>query len=223
MKLRILLAFVGLLAISEMNAQVLNEQPKTMSMGTHNGFFMEFEEAQRKNVEKLWKEYLKDYSKKVKKKKKEYYTEEGRIPIVNGSAELTLYSSLEEGRNQTTLYTWLDLGGVFMNSEDHNTQVAGFEQFMEDFFYIVRKDVINRNLEEEEKVLKNLNKDLSKLADKNEDYHNEILKAQEKIRMAEENIVKNLAFQEEKRAEIDRQEKRIQEIIDKLNRTGKSK
>ena len=222
MKLKFLLILIGGLIFSGINAQELREQSKTMSMGSHNGFFLELEGAQKKNVDKLWKDYLKEYSKKVKKKKKEYYTEQGRIPIVNGAAELTVYSTLDEGRNQTTLYTWVDLGGVFMNSEDHTSQVEGFSQFMEDFFNIVRKDVIRRELEEEEKTLKNLSKDLDKLADKNENFHKEILKAQDKIRIAEENIEKNLASQEEKRAEIERQQQKLEAIIKKLNAVGKS-
>jgi hypothetical protein len=222
MKQKLLLILIGIWSFTTMNAQNIKEQSKTMSMGSQSGFFMELEGAQKKNVEKLWKDYLKEYCKKVKKKKDEFYTEEGRIPLVNGSAELTVYSKLEEGRGLTTLYTWVDLGGAFMNSEDHGTQVDGFEQYLEDFYLIVRKDVIKRQLEEEEKALKELNKQLEKLADKNEDYHNDIAKAQEKIRIAEEKIEKNLNEQNDKRVEIERQMKKIEKVIDKLNSVGKA-
>lgn len=204
-------------------AQDIQPQNKTMSMGAHSGYYIELENAERKNVEKLWKDYLKEYSKKVKKKKKEYYTEQARIPIINGSAELTVYSQIEEGRDLTTLYVWVDLGGgVFMNEEDHANQVDGFFQFLEEFYYIVEKDVIKRKLEEQEKALEKLNKELKKLADKNEDYHNEILKAQEKIRKAEEDIERNLNEQNDKQVEIEKQKKRIEKIINKYNSVGKN-
>ena len=222
MKLKLLALMIGILMTSGIEAQELYENSKTMNMGTHNGFYIELEGAEKNNVEKLWKDYLKDYSKKVKKKKNEFYTENGRIPIVNGSAELTLYSKLDEGRNMTTLYTWIDLGGAFMNSEDHPSQVEGFTQFMEDFFFIVKKDVIKRELEDGEDILKDLDKDLDKLVGKNKDLHDEIAKAQEKIRKAEEEIMQNLALQEEKRAEIDQQMKKLEEIISRLNSVGKS-
>jgi len=223
MKIKLILMLS--LAIIGLNTQAQDIQPhnRTMSMGAHPGYYIDMENAERKNVEKLWKDYLKEYSKKVKKNKKEYYTEQARIPIVNGSGELTVYSQLEEGRDLTTLYVWVDLGGgVFMNEEDHSNQVDGFFQYMEDFYYIVEKDVIKRELEEQEKALEKLNKELKKLTDKNEDYHNEILKAQEKIRKAEEDIEKNLNEQNDKQVEIERQKKMIEKIINKYNSVGKN-
>jgi molecular chaperone DnaK (HSP70) len=223
MKLKFIL--MASLLIFGLNTEAQDIQPhdRTMSMGSHPGFYIDLEDAERKNVEKLWKNYLKEYSKKVKKNKKEFYTEEGRIPIVNGSAELTLHSQLEEGRNLTTLYTWVDLGGgVFMNEEDHPTQVEGFIKFMEDFYFVVKKDVIKRELEEEEKALEKLDKELKKLMDKNEDFHKEILKAQEKIRKAEEEIEQNLNEQNDKQVQIEKQKKLIEKIIDKFNSVGKN-
>ena len=223
MKLNNLLILVFLMTGLNLQSQDIQPQNRTMSMGAHPGYYLDFEGAEKKNVEKLWKDYLKEYSKKVKKKKNEYYTEEARIPIVNGSGELTVYSELEEGRNQTTLYTWVDLGGgVFMNEEDHGRQVDGFFQFLEDFHLIVKKDVIKRELEDQEKALEKLNKELKKLIDKNKDYHNEIAKAQEKIRKAEENIERNLNEQNDKQVEIERQQKAIDKIIEKFNKVGKN-
>ena len=222
MKLKLIIPAILLMLASQISAQDINNHRRTMSMGVQEGFYVDLENAEKKNVEKLWKEYLKDYSKKVKKKKDEYYTEEGNIPLVNGSAQLTLYSQLDEGRNVTTLYTWVDLGGgVFMNEEDHATQVKGMNQFLKDFYMIVEKDVIKRELEEEEKMLEKLTKELSKLQDKNEDYQKEIIKAQEKIRKAEENIEKNLNLQNDTEVEILRQQKKIDKIIDRYNKVGK--
>ena len=215
--LTLTLIFLG----AHLFSQQIIEQSKTMSLGSQNGLYIELDGADKKLSEKLWKNYIKEYSKKVKKSKNEYYTEEGRIPIVNGSAELTLYSSFEEGRNQTTLYTWVDLGGVFLNSEDHLSQYDGMNQFLTDFYFQVRKEVIKKEIETEEKLLKNLNKDLSKLANKNEDYHNDIVKAQEKISQAESKIEKNLANQDDKRIEIQKQKEKIEDIIKKLNEVGK--
>ncbi len=223
MKLSYFLTLVLLIIGLNSNAQDIQPQNRTMSMGSHPGYYVDIEGAEKKNVEKLWKDYLKEYSKKVKKKKREYYTEQARIPIVNGSAELTVYSEIEEGRDLTTLYTWVDLGGgVFMNEEDHGRQVDGFFQFLEDFYLIVEKDVIKRELEQQEKSLEKLNKEMKKLVDKNEDYHNEIAKAQEKIRKAEENIERNLNEQNDMQVEIQRQQKKIDQIIEKFNKVGKN-
>ena len=40
-----------------------------------------------------------------------------------------------------------------MNEEDHGRQVDGFFQFLEDFYLVVEKDVLKRELEEQEKSL----------------------------------------------------------------------
>lgn len=203
-------------------SQEIVEQETTMSKGLHNGFYMEIPGADKKQAEKIWKDYLKDYAKKVKDKKGEYYTEEASVPLINGSGELTIYAEVREGRELATIYTWVDLGGAFLNSVDHPTQYEGMAQFMEDYFVLVRRDVVKNELEKAEDVLKDINKELEKLQDKNKDYHKEIEEAQEKIRKAEDNITKNLKEQDDVRILIEKQRRVVEKIIDKFNSVGKS-
>ncbi len=194
----------------------------TMSKGVQPGLYIELDGASKKDAEKLWKRHLKPHSKKVKDKDKEYYTEEGQVSLVNGSAGLTIYGKFDEGSNMTTLYTWVDLGGSFLNEEDHPSQYDGMKQFLRDYYVLVRKFVVNKELEDQQDALKDLEKDLKKLTDKNKDYHKEIEKAQDKIRKAEENIEKNLSAQDDKRVEIDKQIKAVEAVQKKLNSVGKS-
>ena len=141
---RLLLCGIFLFIFSVTQGQEMVEAERTMSRGVKNGFYMEFPGAEQKHVKDLWKDYLKEYAKKVKDKKDEYYTEECKVPLINGSAEITIYSEILKERRQATLYTWVDLGGVFLNSEDHPIQAEGLEQFLNDFYIIVAKDVIER-------------------------------------------------------------------------------
>jgi hypothetical protein len=202
--------------------QEIVEQKTTMSKGLHNGFYMEIPGADKKQAQKIWKDYIKEFAKKVKDKKGEYYTEEARIPLINGNGELTLFAEVKEGRELSTLYAWVDLGGVFLNSEDHPTQHEGLVQFLEDYFVLVRKDVVKKELEKAEDMLADIMKDLEKLQDKNKDYHKDIEEAQDKIRKAEDNITKNLKEQDDVRIKIEKQKRAVEKVVDKFNSVGKS-
>jgi DNA repair ATPase RecN len=206
----------------QMMGQEIVEQDRTMSKGLHNGFYIEIPGAEKKQVEKIWKNYLKEFSKKVKDKKGEYYTEEANIPLINGANQLIVYAKVEEGMDQSTIYTWVDLGGAFLNSGEHASQYDGFAQFLEDFYYEVRRDVVKKELEDAEDMLKDIQKDLEKLQDKNKDYHRDIEKAQEKIREAEDKITKNIKEQDDVQIKLEKQKREVEKIMEKFNNVGKA-
>ncbi len=222
MKSILLTLMIALIGQLHLHSQESVDHNSTMSKGVQPGLYLELEGAKKKDAEKLWKKHLKPHSKKVKDKDKEYYTEEGKCAIINGSAALTIYAKFDEGSDQTTIYTWVDLGGSFLNEEDHPSQYDGMKQFLRDYYVLVRKYVVNNDLKDQQDLLKNLEKDLKKLTDKNKDYHKEIEKAQDKIRKAEEDIEKNLSAQDDKRVEIERQIKAVEAMRKKLNSVGKS-
>ena len=70
-------------------------------------------------------------------------------------------------------------------------------------------------------MLSDLEKDLKKLKEKNEDFHNDIEKAKQKIIEAEKNIEKNIVDQENKGKEIDTQKVAVEKVVEKLNNLGK--
>lgn len=220
MKKYLLIMLLGFSTL--MFGQEIVEQERTMSKGLHNGFYLEIPGAERKQAQNIWKDYLKEFAKKVKDKNDEYYTEEARVPLINGNGALTIYAEIKEGRGQSTLYTWVDLGGAYLNSIDHQTQYEGLVQFLEDYFYLVRKDVVKEELEDAEDVLKDIQKELDKLKDKNEDYHKDIEDAQKKIREAEDKIAKNLKEQDDVRIKLEKQRRDVEKIIEKYNSVGKS-
>jgi len=159
---------------------------------------------------------MKDYGKtKRNKKAKEYYSEEARIPMISSSKNVSLYAKFEEGRNLATAYMWAVVDGEFVDDSE------GLQNFVQDYYLVVRKDVINKEIEEQEKVLKNLDKKMGKLVKKNEGYHKDIEKAEDKIRKAEENIEKNLNEQDEMQAEMIKQKEVLEMIAEKLNNIGK--
>ena len=207
-----------------LHAQEIMQMEKSMSLGPQNAFYVEIDDTPEKVVEKEWKDYLKEYSKKVKynRKAKEHYTEGAKVAVINGTGELTLYSKIEEGKDQVTVYLWTDMGNGFVNTKDFSKQADGVDRFLRDFYILAKKKGIQIELDEEEKELKGLEKDLEKLEKQNKDLHQDIEDYKEKIRRAEADIESNLKAQDDKRVEIENQKKVIEQVIERLNMVGKT-
>ncbi len=198
------------------------ERKTSMSLGPQNGFYIEIPGADKKMAEKTFYEFVKEFGKmKENGKAREHFMMATKIPVINGSSPVDLYAKFEEGKSLATTYIWIDLGGAFINSTDHVSQTKSLKQFMFDYFIAVRKKVVAEELKVEEKNLANLEKDLKKLRDKNDDYHQDIEKAKQKIVDAEKNIDKNIAEQENKEKEIDSQKNAVSKVTEKLNSLGK--
>ncbi len=217
-----ILTTVFSLVVLMLSGQDAMEKKVSMSLGPQNGFYLEIPGADKKMAEKTFYEFVKEYGKvKENGKAREHFMTATKIPVINGTSPVDLYAKFEEGKNMATTYMWVDLGGAFVNSSDHPSQTAAVRQFMYDYFIAVRKKVVNEELKTEEKNLNGLEKDLEKLKDKNQDYHNDIEKAKQKIAEAEKNIEKNLVDQENKVKEIDTQKVVVEKVVEKLNNLGK--
>jgi hypothetical protein len=204
-------------------AQDVKEISKSMSLGPQMSYYIEIDNISKKVVEKEWKKFLKQDFKKVKynRKAKEFYTENGKVGVINGSDPITIYSKLSEGKGQVTLYTWTELSNGVVNSSDYRKQSDGLNTYLQDFYIIAKKKGISIELDKEEDRLKRFNKDLSKLEKKNKDLHADIEKYKNKISKAESDIEANLKSQDDKRVEIEAQKKIVEEVIERLNMVGK--
>ncbi len=202
-------------------AQV-SEGKQSMSLGLNPAFSVTVDGANKKTTEKLWKDYLKEYGKVEKNKKaKEFYMTQVRIPSITGTGLVNLFSKIDDTKTSSTIHVWVDNGSSFVSSDESGDSAEGAKHFLREFSYVLQKEVITKELEDEEDRLKDLNKDLSKLEKKNKNLHGDIEKANEKIRKAEQDIEKNLKDQDDKRAEIEAQQEKVQEVTEKLNNVGK--
>lgn len=202
--------------VSIVTAQNVESLEKTMSLGKQVCVYVEIEGGEKDRIKDLWEDYMKDYGKtKRNKKAKEYYSEEARIPMISSSKNVSLYAKFEEGRNVASAYMWAMVDGEFVDDSQ------GLQNFAQDYYIIARKDVINKEIKEQEKLLKKLDKNMGKLIKKNNGYHKDIEKAEEKIRKSEENIEKNLNDQDELQAELVKQKEILEMIAEKLNKVGK--
>ena len=205
-------------------AQSITETSRSMRLGKQAGFQMDIDGADEDMTEDVWKEFMKDYDGKTKRNKKarEYYMMATRIPLISGAKNVDVYIKFDERVNMTTATMWVDLGEGFVNSDEYPSEAQGAQDFMREFYLAVKKEAIQKEMKDQEKVLNKMEKEMRKLEKKNTGYHNNIEKAKKKIEEAEKNIEQNLRDQEDQRITIEQQQKVIEEIIARLNNLGKS-
>lgn len=207
---------------SSVSAQKVYEDDVSMSLGIKNALIIELEGSDDKIAEKIWKEYIKDYGKTKKNKKaNEWYSQQITVPSIDGATPIDIYVKFDENRDMTRAYLWIDLGGEFLNSLNHEDKTVGAEDFLVEYAKDVRKYVIGEEIKDEEKKLKNLNDDLEDLGKKNEKYRETIAECKAKIMKAEEDMLNNEKDQKDKNADIEAQKMVIEKIIDRLNAVDK--
>lgn len=209
-------------ATFSLSSQSVDESSQSMSLGSQVGYTVSIDGADKNTTENVVKKYFKDHGKvKNNKKAKELYSENIILPMVAGSNEVNLYLKFDERASLTSVTAWVDLGGQFVNGDEHPGEAKGMEQMMSEIYIAVKRQVIENEMKEEEKNMKKLTKELSKLEKNNKNYHKKIADAKKKIEENEGNIEQNLKDQEDQRIKIKNQQKLLDEIISRLNNVGK--
>lgn len=204
--------FTATAQVSETNAD--------LSLGSQNAFVMEHDGANKKMVNKILENAIKEYGKvKRNKKAKEWHCLQCDVPGISGPTNV--YFKIDEGKGMTTSYVFFDDGTKFISSENAADAAKRIKQNLTSVKHDITRAVISEELEDEEDNLKDRNKEQEKLEKKNKDLHEDIEKYKEKIAEAEKNIEKNLQEQEDKKMEIEKQGKVVEEVTNRLNSVGK--
>ncbi len=214
-KLILLLAFIGQFINS--HAQI-NEDKMAMSVGVNNAVILDIPDSKAKVVEKVWKNFSKDFSAKTKKDKKtdEWVTPN---PILRGFSAVsvnTLYARVEDGAGNSKLTLWFELDGDFLNSNDYPEEYEAAQMLCLKFGIEVAKEYTLMELDAEEKNMKKLETNLKKLVKDKENYEKSIVDYKQKIITAEENIEQNIVEQDNAKQSIEDQMEIIETVKKKL-------
>lgn len=209
-------AFIAATALAQ-----VSETSSALSLGNQNAFVIEHDGADRKMVNKILENAIKDYGKvKRNKKAKEWNCLQCDVPGI--SAPTNVYFKIEEGKGMTTSYVFYDDGTKFVSSDNSPEAADRIKQNLTLVMHDVTRAVISNELKDEEGVLKDKNKEQEKLEKKNKDLHEDIEKYKKKIQEAEAEIEKNLQAQEDKKMEIEKQGQVIDKVTERLNSVGKN-
>jgi hypothetical protein len=195
------------------------EAPKTMSEGVNNSLVIELWNVDAKTVEKEWRKYTRQFKGKTKKerKMKHWFTDDAKVRTISPNT-VDIYAWFDENKKNkvTTATFWFNLGGAYVSSQLDPAQYGAAVKFLLDFKNSLDLVEAEDELGMQEKLLKELEKELEKLEKDNKDYYNKIEDAEKLIAEMKQKIQKNLKDQEAKRLEIDSQRKMVENAKGKV-------
>lgn len=208
------LSFISFSAFSQVReeARLLNGEEK-------NAFSIVLPKTEKKEVEKAWAKFIKEYKGKTKLNKKTgvTFSDDASIEGMSNNTVDVSAQVMENGES-TELVVWYNLGGAYLNSEMHAEQTMVGKNLLTDFTLTVSKTAIEELLAAEEASLKELTKEQEKLEKEKKDYEAEIKKYEEKIKEARNNIEKNVEAQVAQKEKVAQQQHVVDEVKEKLKR-----
>lgn len=218
---RIFLSFSALFLFFACSLQAqISADRKTMSEGVYEALVIQIPGLDKKVTGKLWVDFTKDFyssRSKYNRKTKEYFTDDADIVGIGQGNTVDIYTRIEEKAEGCQLNMWIDLGGAYLTRSSHGDRTVEAEKMLIRFGLETAKEKVRLDIEDQEKALKDLGRDLEKLASAKERYESEIEKAKEMIADAEKSIEENIVLQNAKNEEIKNQEALIDTTKKKLN------
>lgn len=195
-----ILLIIGLFLFNMTNsfAQVTEEE-KSMQLGTHNALVIEVDNASKKIAEQEWKEIMKKYRGRTKKKRKEeqWTTDKLRFATITGQESGKVYAQIEESEeNVVALSLWVPNGEGYVSSTDSPEAYEAAEKLLEDYALEVRIAVVEEEFGSKARILESYQKDLKKLKRDNDKYHKTIKDSEKAIKSSKKGLVDNEANQE---------------------------
>lgn len=216
----VLVALAGTMIAYTQSDYVINEALAHMSRGSQNSFTIVVPNATTSLGEDILKKLLREYKGKPKldKKSKEWLADDAKLETISANT-VDVYTKFNENSagHVTEVTFWFDLGGAFLSTERHGDKVVFAKQFLNRYGDMITEVLIEDDLKMQERKLKDLDNDLSKLVKVNDEYHQKIAEAQAIIDEMYKNIEINLNEQAAKKSDIDQQRATVDQVKDSLN------
>ncbi|MEM6723777.1 MAG: hypothetical protein AAF598_07040 [Bacteroidota bacterium] len=195
----------------------ISEEKRMMSQGAQNALSIELRSNDMKMIEKEWEKHIKSYKGKTKKDRKsgEIFTDNAKMRSLSAN-DVDMYARCVDKGGNVEFVVWYDLGGAYLNSVDHEGSYDQAMAVLEQFEVRIHKVMVQRELDDQEKMLKGFEKDLAKLLKDKEGYEKDIVNYQEKIAQREMDIEQNIIDQENKAAEIENQKRIVAQVAARL-------
>lgn len=195
-------------------AQVTVEEKKVNIDGTKEGFVISIPYGTQKEIEKELKDELKDWKGKFSSKDV-IFVDDCKLKEV-GDNTFDVYAKVDENPEGGAFVSIaIDLGGAFLNSSEHRDQAKTINARLQKFGITAAKHVVDGEIDAEEKLLKERQKELGDLEKEEEKMHKEIEDYKKKISETEKSIEEAKKSQEAKKSEITAQEEKVKAVIKK--------
>lgn len=204
----------------------VKEETKANSKGSFNALTMDLPGTTSKGVQKAWGKFIKKLKGKTKfdRKVNEYIADDATIKDMSDNTVDIIMKIEERGQDGTAISVWFNLGASYLSSKDYAERYPAGEKILKQFANLVSADMIEEELKEAEKTLKEL-EDLLKKQEKEEaqrikdieTYRATIKKMEESILTAEGDIKKSEEDQGNTTLTIEEQKKIVDDIQKRLD------
>lgn len=205
-----------------LNLRAVEEGEERMSAGYRNSFSIELPTGDKQLVRKVWRDYMSsrfDGRTKYDRKNKEYITTNAKISAM-GDRHSSLIGKQEKFGNNTRFTIWVENDGEQIRSVSDRRRGREADMILNDFVVEIEREKTRIHLDDEQKQLSKLERDLRRLKSANDRYHREIELAKERIQRMEENIIQNEAAQIDAIDKIGQQQevvKTVKKDLDRIN------
>jgi hypothetical protein len=219
MKKTIMMAFAVSIGMAAAAQKIkIKESHESIGGGNNNALTVNLYEIDPSDAEDAFRSFMKQYDGKRSSKDGGIFVDNATIKEIGGNNTVDVYgkSQGKKGDGEISFIIAFDLGGAFLNSNDHKDQYKAAEKIVKDFAVKATKDAIAEKLKAAQKVQSGFEDDQKSLERDEKHLHSDIDDYKEKIKKAEDEIVKNKSDQDKKKAEIEAQKKVVGEIDKKL-------
>jgi len=202
-----------LLAPAFLAAQYQYELMK-MSEGVENGIWFDVVSEDEKEVEEVWQDFMDERSLKVKRssrRPKEYLAEDVKGQEVSTLFGTDLFMQAEKVDTAIRVKIWVRRGEEFPDFWGEEEAQAELKDLLDHFQLAMRQYRAEKALEEAQEKLEDMERDLSRLESRKENYEKRIEKAYEEIEENEKNIVDNESEQEALQKKLEEQRSQVSE------------
>ena len=179
--------------------------------GSKNGFYLKIPYGDKKMIEKELKDELKSWKGKYSSKGF-VFVDDCKLKEV-GDNTFDVYAKVEENPDGGAFVSVaIDMGGAIMNSGEHGSEFKAIEGKLMKFAVKAAKNVVDGEIKLEEKLLSDLQKELSDFEKEQKKLEQEIEDFKKKIENNEKAIEDAKKNQEGKKDEIKEQEGKVEVV-----------
>jgi DNA polymerase III delta prime subunit len=191
-----------------------------MSEGIHSGVWFDVSARDDKDVEDVWKDYMEERSLDIERNRRprEHSALDLKGPEVSALFGMDMFMQTEEVDTAIRVKIWLRQGGDFPDFWGEEKAQSELTDLLDGFRLELKEFLAQQIVEEEEKVLSDMERDLSRLEKLKERYEDRIVKARESIEENEKNIVDNKEEQSNLQKDLEQQRQRVDELKEKRDK-----
>ena len=164
------------------------------------------------DIERAWKSYIKDFNPDKISTKDGVFADNAKIKAISENT-VDVYAKTDNKKEGEVLFiVAFDLGGGFLNSSQHGSQLKDAKKLLYNFAIKMTKEGMEERIKGQTKVLEKLEEKQKDLVRDQEGLKKDIENHKEKIKKAEDDIAKNQGDHEVKLKEIEVQKKVVEEL-----------